>query len=193
MPRCPLYLLLVLSAVLPTASFSQAVDADSQIAGAVLAAPVDLRDGARVLGYDGTGMLIELRKGVNELTCIADQENNEQFHVACYHNALEPYMARGRELRQQGITGQESLDIRHSEADDGVLQMPAEPAAVYNIHTETTSLNPEAASATLYAVYIPYATQASTGIPENVSGAGVPWIMRAGTASAHIMILPPNQ
>ncbi len=171
---------------------AQISNADEQIAGAVLPVPEDMRDGARVLGYDDEGQLVTLRQGDNDLICLADKPGDDQFHAACYHKSLEPYMVRGRELRAEGVDRQESFRIRHEEAEAGTLEMPSEPAAVYNLGGPLESFDPETAQVGLYALYIPYATQASTGIPERPSAPGAPWLMRAGTPSAHIMISPPN-
>ena len=70
--------------------------------------------------------------------------------------------------------------------------MPEEPAAVYNVSAPLEGFDPATAQVGLYALYIPYATQASTGISEAPNAPGAPWIMRAGTPSAHIMISPPQ-
>ena len=97
--------------LLPTvllASTLAAADVPSpevQIAAAVLAAPSDLRDGAAVLCYNPQGELIKLREGKNELICLASDPNKTAFSAACYHRDLEPYMARGRELVAQKLTG----------------------------------------------------------------------------------------
>lgn len=171
---------------------AQVIDRDAQIDGALLAAPDELKDGARVYGYSVRGELVTLREGTNELTCLADTPGDEAFRVACYHNSLEPYMARGRALRADGIEGQENIEIRHQEAEEGILTMPTEPAAVYNLGGALRTFEPDSARVSLYALYIPYATQASTGIPERPIAPGAPWIMRAGTPSAHIMIAPPE-
>jgi len=72
--------------------------ADLQIAAAVLPAPVEMRDGATVLGYSPDGKLVTLRRGTNDMICLASDPKAPSFHVACYHRALEPFMARGREL-----------------------------------------------------------------------------------------------
>ena len=50
-------------------SMAIAADAPSpevQIAGAVLAAPAELRDGAAVLGFDSQGKRVKIREGKNE-------------------------------------------------------------------------------------------------------------------------------
>ena len=186
-------LLLTLVALAPIMGCqAQIPNADEQIAGAVLPAPEDLRDGATVLGYDADGDLVTVREGTNDLTCLADQPGDDQFHAACYHNALEPYMARGRALRAEGVTGGESFTVRHQEAEAGTLAMPSEPAAVYNMSAPLEEFDPATAKVTLYALYIPYASQANTGIPEKPGPPGTPWIMRGGTPSAHIMIVPPQ-
>ena len=66
--------------------------------------------------------------------------------------------------------------------------MPTEPAAVYNLGGPLSSFDAATAKVSLYALYIPHATQASTGIPEVPGPPGTPWLMRPGTPSAHIMI-----
>ena len=66
-----------LTMVLPMvvlASIAAAAEVPSpqvQIAGAVLAAPVELREGAAVLGYDAQGGRVQIREGKNELICLA--------------------------------------------------------------------------------------------------------------------------
>src|ERR1035437_6510636 len=82
-------------------SIAAAADVPSaqvQIAGAVLAAPVELREGAAVLGYDAQGGRVQIREGKNELLCLATEPTKTAFNVACYHKDLEPFMSRGREL-----------------------------------------------------------------------------------------------
>ena len=46
---------------------------------------------------------------------------------------------------------------------------------------------------TRFVIYIPYATEESTGIPLSPVVPGAPWIMDPGTHRAHIMINPPKQ
>jgi len=87
---------------------------------------------------------------------------------------------------------QESFSVLHQEAGAGTLAMPAEPAAVYNVTVPLNEFDPATARVTLYALYIPYASQANTGVPEPPGPPGTPWIMRGGTPSAHIMIIPPE-
>jgi hypothetical protein len=85
---------------------------ETQIAGAVLAAPAELRDGAAVLGFDAEGKRVMLREGKNELICLAADPAKSTFEVDCYHKDLEPFMARGRELLAQKITGAKRNEIR---------------------------------------------------------------------------------
>ncbi|HMB91770.1 MAG TPA: hypothetical protein VKP65_13040 [Rhodothermales bacterium] len=173
---------------------AQVPNADEQIAAAVSAAPEEFRADATVMGYDADTTLVTLREGSGDLICLSDQPGDDRFHVACYHKSLEPYMARGRALRAEGVGRQESFDIRHQEADEGTLEMPSQSAAVYNLTGDLADVDPETHTvsngSSVYAVYIPYATAESTGLSPAPSGPGVPWIMRPGTASAHIMIIP---
>jgi len=167
---------------------------EAQIAGAILAAPADLREGAAVLGYSPTGELVKLRDGKNEMICLASDPNKTSFSAACYHKDLEPYMARGRELIAQKVTGQKRNDIRWKEIADGKLAMPREPRTLYVL----TGSSFDAASGKVenpylrWVIYLPYATPESTGLSTKPAE-GAPWLMSPGTAGAHIMINPPKK
>lgn len=171
-------------------------NAAQQIAGAVAAAPPELRADARVLAYDADGNLVLARKGTNHLTCLADDPKQEGFHSACYQDGLEAYMARGRELRKQGIDGPDNLDRRHAEIKEGKLYIPRTPSAVYTLGGPNAKQDPVTGEVTggkmLYAIYIPFATEDSTGLATTPEMKGAPWIMRPGTPTAHIMVYPPQ-
>lgn len=166
---------------------------DHQIAGAVLAAPEELRATATVLGYNANQELVPLREGTGDLVCLASDPRREAFNVACYHKELEPFMKRGRELAQQGVSGQKRNDVRYEEIEAGKLAMPKEPRMLYVL----TGSKFDPASGQVekpylrWVVYTPYATQASTGLSTKPAE-GSPWLMFPGTPGAHIMISPPR-
>ncbi|WP_276501772.1 hypothetical protein [Terrimonas pollutisoli] len=165
-----------------------------QIKSALLAAPLEKRDSCTVYGYSADTQLVLLRKGTNELICLADDPKVPDFSVACYVRDLEPFMQRGRELRKQGINGQQVFDEREKEVIAGTLQMPKQPATLYVYSAKDKDFDRatgEVKNGYLrYVIYIPYATAASTGLPEKPSADGMPWIMDPGTHGAHIMINP---
>jgi hypothetical protein len=165
-----------------------------QIAAAIQAAPVELRDGAAVLGYNAKGELVTLRPAKNELICLATDPAKTAFSVACYHKDLEPFMARGRELLAQKVTGKERNDIRFKEIETGKLAMSREPRTLYVL----TGSGFDAASGKVanpylrWVIYVPFATPESTGLSTKATD-NAPWLMSAGTAGAHIMINPPKK
>ena len=165
----------------------------AQIASAILAAPEELRQGAAVLGYDAHGKLVRLREGSNELICLASDPAKTAFSVACYHRDLEPFMARGRELLAQNITGAKRNETRFKEIEDGKLAMPREPRTLYVL----TGAGFDAATGKVresylrWVIYVPFSTPQSTGLSTHPSD-GAPWLMSQGTAGAHIMINPPK-
>lgn len=166
---------------------------DAQVAAAVLAAPEDRRAGAAVLGYDADGRLTTLRQGTNDLICLADNPRIDGFTVACYHEDLDPYMARGRELTAQGITDKSRDTTRWKEVEAGTLKLPREPRMLYVL----TGKAYDAATGTVangyerWVIYLPFATAASTGLGTKPVDSE-PWLMDPGTAGAHIMISPPR-
>jgi hypothetical protein len=177
-----------------TAAAATAPSPEVQIAAAVLAAPAELRDGATVLGYTTQRELVKLREGRNELICLAADPSKSRFSVACYHRDLEPYMARGRELAAQKVTGQASHDIRWKEIADGTLSIPREPRTLYVLTgTGFDTASGKVTDAYLrWVIYVPFATPESTGLSTKASDSA-PWLMYPGTAGAHIMINPPKK
>jgi hypothetical protein len=167
---------------------------ETQIAAAVLAAPVELREGAAVLGYNPKGDLVTLREGKNELICLASDPGKSAFSVACYHRELEPYMARGRELLAQKVTGQQRNDVRWKEIAEGKLPLPREPRTLYVLTGAgfDASTGKVADSYLRWVIYVPFATPQSTGLSTKPSDSA-PWLMSPGTAGAHIMISPPKK
>ena len=165
----------------------------TQVAGALLAAPKDRREGATVLVYGPDGQLTTATEGTNDLICLADAPQQKGFSAACYHKELEPYMARGRQLRAQGVDGAENRETRWKEIDEGKLQMPRQPRTLYVLHGKSFDADKsEVVEPYLrWVIFTPYATPESTGL-STAPGPSAPWLMFPGTAGAHIMINPPR-
>lgn len=160
-----------------------------QIAAAVTPLPEEMRAGATVLGYTAPGKpLVTLREGKNDMICLLPDPTAPAFHAACYHKAMEPFMARGRALRASGVTGGRVDTVRFAEVKAGKLQMPTHPSMLYQIFGGTfDSVAAKASGGTsLFVTYIPFATPQTTGISARPSATG-PWIMFPGTPKAHIM------
>ena len=128
------------------------------------------------------------------MTCLAtDPKVKDVFHVACYHNSLEPFMARRRELRAQGADQNKVDSVSFAEIVAGKLAMPKQ-AALWMLTGPYTGVDVAKATVTsavkpMYVVYIPFATAATTGLPDQPVAMG-PWLMDAGTPKAHIMMMP---
>jgi hypothetical protein len=188
---------LLLLLLLASCSFSQSVSKEDQIAEAVQAAPADLRGEATVKGYNSDGNLVVIRKGTNVLICLADDPNRDGFNSACYHKDLEPFMARSRELRAEGKTNGEIFQIKEEEVQAGTLKMPTTPTALHILSGSEGKYNVATGEVDnvdyRYVVYIPYATEESSGLPLKPVVSGGPWLMNPGTHRAHIMISTPPQ
>jgi hypothetical protein len=191
--RIPVTFALALAPAAGVAAQQSVPPATEQISAAVLPLPANLRADAKVLGYRTSARLEVLRNGNNGMTCLALYVSRPDFHVACYHDGLEAFMARGRELRERGITRLEQVDsARYAEIAAGTLKMPAY-GALYSLTARDKAVwNPAAGTATgaqpLTVLYVPFATSKTTGLSE-VPAAGGPWLMNPGTAKAHIMMV----
>ena len=155
---------------------------------ATLPLPASQRDAATVIARDGETW-VTVHEGEGDFVCIADDPADERFHVACYHHSLESYMARGRELRAQGITGLESISTRWEEIDAGDLSMPEHPAALYSLSGSADWAGDVDDLGALSVLYVAYATPEQLGVPAEHQP-GRPWLMFPGKPSAHIMITP---
>jgi len=164
-----------------------------QVAAAVLPLPAELRAGAAIMGYKTAGKLEELRPGSNGMICLALYVTRPDFHVACYHKGLEPFMARGRELREQGVRSLNAVDsVRYREIAEGKLKMP-KYGALYSLTGNKTVWDPTKGTASgampLSVVYMPFATPEETGLSTQPKRTSEPWLMFPGTAKAHIMLV----
>jgi hypothetical protein len=160
-----------------------------QIAAAVTPLPEEMRAGATVLGYTAVGKpLVVLREGKNDMICLAPDPAAPSFHSACYHKAMEPFMARGRALRASGVTGERVDTVRFAEVKAGKLAMPTKPAMLYQIFGGTfdSATAKVSGGRYLFVTYIPFATPETTGLSARPTTSG-PWIMFPGTPKAHIM------
>jgi hypothetical protein len=191
-------LMVLLFAVFSNLCLAQApviLSKEIQISTALLAAPEALREKAMVYGYSEKGEFIVLRTGGNEMVCLADDPNQKGLNASCYHKDLEPFMARGRELKKEGKNFKEVFDIREQEVKSGKLYMPKQPTSLFVFSAPEDQYNASTGAVTggnlRYVVYIPYATAESTGLPLKPEAPGMPWIMDPGTHRAHIMINPP--
>lgn len=184
-----LLFLVVTSANAQSANLSETY----QIKAAVSPAPDDLQEEAEVKGYTEKGSLTTLREGSNELICLADDPEQSNFHVACYHEDLEPFMKRGRELKAKGMPQKKVNKLRRQEIETGEIELPRKPMALYSVTGSSDSFDYSTGQITnaspLYVIYIPFATEASTGLSTKPVSKGAPWIMAPGTPWAHIMVM----
>jgi hypothetical protein len=172
---------------------SPSLSPDQQITAAVSPAPPEAREKATVLGHSADGGVKTIRQGSGDLICLADDPSDDRFHVACYHKDLEPFMARGRLLRAQDVSRDEVQRIREEEIEAGKLVIPPQPTALYSLSGPADSFDPKtgkvAGANRVFVVYIPYATEETTGLSPKPMTDGAPWIMSAGKPWAHIMVV----
>lgn len=192
------YVITVAAAVLiPATAAAQAQRVEvlppaQQISLAVLPAPAGFREASTVLGYRPDGQLVRLRLGDNGILCLADDPKEPRFHASCYHESLEPFMARGREIRRIHGNKRELTDsLRLADIRAGRIKMPVN-AVLYQIFAADDSV--DVATATIKSpsyldvVYMPGATTKSTGFTTDAMR-GTPWLMYPGKPWAHIMIV----
>jgi hypothetical protein len=192
MRKLPLALLALTLAGHAAQLQAQALTPEQVITAATLPLPAEMRAGATVLAFAADGNTTSLlRKGTNGMTCLGPVPGRAEFHVACYQDALEPFMERGRALRRSGVLGPQVDTARFAEAAKGTLKLPEHPASLYSLSggTFNAATGTVTEARALYVIYVPYATTQTTGISSRPSGTS-PWLMNPGTPKAHIMFTP---
>lgn len=171
-------------------SITAAPDAAAQDAVALAVAPIPSeteRTTARVIQKQEDGW-VTLREGAGPFICIADDPGADGFHSACYHESLDPYMARGRELASQGVAGRENVEMRMAEIEAGTLEMPSYAFLHAIFAAEGWSGDMDAVQRHHSVIYTPFATAEDLGLPARATRGA--WLMAGGTANAHVMITP---
>ena len=178
----------VMAIVLVSPFVAQAVGAQSveeQIAQAVTPLPEDLQAEATVYTYDpDTGERRVLRKGTNHVEC---QPRNENDFTRCSSTATGPRRDLAAKLRAEGKSG-EDLQAALAAAEAGTIEPTPFGTMGYRLYEKDDRIQ------LLWSVRLPGAKSEDLGLStasqrdSSLAGKGLPWMMREGTPSAHLMI-----
>ena len=160
---------------------------DDMVTHATLPLPEDLRAGAAVVTFDpDTGARTVLREGTNMIECQARDERTG--FTRCYHKSLAAESNLRAKLSAEGKDFQAvSAGVNAARADGSIPVAPMGSIA-YRLYEEDDRLK------LLWVLRLPNATSAKLGMStaaqrdNSLAGKGLPWMMREGTASAHLMI-----
>lgn len=167
-----------------------------QIKLALQAAPSDLRDGAKVYGYDETGKFIVLQEASNnsKMVCLAPDYKMSTYYSYAYPQSMDEFMERGRQLIAEGKRKQRD-EIREQEFKAGKLHIPQTPTMLYGYWGDAADVNVETGeikdAKRRYVIYMPFAKAEDIGLSSQHNNLGMPWLMDEGGYKAHIMITPP--
>jgi len=151
------------------------------IRDAILPLPEALRETATVASYDDAGNRTILRQGSSEIICQADDPTSG-FFVHCFHHSYEPHLMHSRKWASEGKSREEILQLRLAAMEDGELPLDHAGRAGYILQGD----DPVGATS-LMVIALPDATAESTGLSTTPSNFR-PWLMRAGTPWAHVMM-----
>ena len=156
------------------------------VAHAVLPLPADLRDGARVITYDDGGNRQVLREGSNMMECVTRDEATG--FTRCYHKDLGAQADYRARLSAQGMSFQEVSAAMVEAREKGEVPPTPYGSLMYRLYEEEDRLK------LLWVLFLPTATSEQLGMSvesqrdPSLDGEGLPWMMREGTPSAHLMI-----
>ena len=159
---------------------------DELVAQAVRPLPEDLRADATVYTYDPkTGERKVLRQGSNHVEC---QPRNEQGFTRCSSTATGPRRDHQAKLRAQGHSGEELQAAMRAAEEAGEVEPVPFGTLGYRLYEKDDRIQ------LLWVVRLPGATSEELGLStasqrdNSLAGKGLPWMMREGTPSAHLMI-----
>ena len=160
---------------------------DDQIAQALQPLPQDLQAGATVVTYDAAiGARRVLRQGTNSIEC--EPTHPDDGFTRCYSNLTVPRRQMEAKLRAEKKSDKEIREAVAAAIQDGTLKVPPFGTMSYRLSSKDTVIK------RLWIMSVPYATPESIGVSTvsqrdaALKGEGLPWLMLAGTAGAHVMI-----
>jgi hypothetical protein len=170
------------------ASFPVAVQAASDaVAGAVLPLPADLRADATVFTYDAdSGERVVLKAGSNHVECRPLDE--ESGFTRCYPTNSMARRDLSARLSAQGVEGEELQSAMALAERSGTIKPRVFGSISYRHYNKPDRIQ------LLMVVSVPNATAEQLGMTtgsqrdNSLAGMGRPWMMRAGTPGAHIMV-----
>lgn len=163
----------------------QAETRAEMIAQAVLPLPDDLRDGAAVFDYNEEGQRIILRGGSNHIECRPRDENG---FTLCAGKISAGYRDHSAKLAAGGLEGEELQAAMVAAVADGTVEPMPFGSMLYRLYEKDDRIK------RLWVVMLPNATADDLGMSlasqrdNALAGMGMPWMMREGTPSAHLMI-----
>jgi hypothetical protein len=175
------------AAVAITASFAnvamaQGMSKDEQIKTATSALPAAMRDGATVISYDSKGLPETLRQGNNNIFC-ANLSTADSFSVSCRGMALRAASDFAAKEKAEGKDAKAiSADTDAAYASGKLTRAPV-GTMIYGRSGKT-----EADAHSMWVVLMPNVKGEDLGLPTMRVNASSPWMMRSGTAGAHIMM-----
>ena len=156
------------------------------VAHATLPLPEDLKADASVITYDDAGNRQVLREGSSVIECRARDESSG--FTRCYHQDMGEEMDMRAKLAADGMSNQDIAAAIASAREDGSVSLGEFGNIAYRLYEEDDRLK------LLWVLRLPNATSAGLGMPtgsqrdNSLAGKGLPWMMREGTPSAHLMI-----
>ena len=181
-------LTIIAAAAMLSASFAGAALAqgmmskDAQIKTATSALPAALRDGATVISYDSKGLPQVLRQGDNHIFC-ANLSTADSFSVSCRGDSLRAASDFTAKEKAEGKDAKAiAADTDAAYASGKLTRAPA-GSTIYG-----KSGKSEAEAREMWVVLMPNVKGEDLGLPTKRMNASSPWMMRSGTAGAHIMM-----
>jgi hypothetical protein len=166
---------------------ASAASAEEEIAQAVQPLPEELRADATVVHYDpATGARVVLREGKSSIEC--EPVNPKDGFIRCYNKVTVPRREMEAKLRAEKKTDKEIQEAVQAAIKSGALKTPPFGTMSYRLATKDGVIKK------LWVMSVPYATPESIGVSTKsqrdaaLKGKGLPWLMLAGTAGAHVMI-----
>ena len=153
---------------------------------ATLPLPEELRPYAQVIDYDEEGNRKVLRPGRNAIEC--QVRNKTTGFTRCYHRSLGAEADLQAKLFAEGKSMQEVGAAVAEARENGDIPTAPMGSMAYRLYEEDDRLK------LLWVMRLPHAKAEDLGMSlasqrdPSLEGRGLPWMMREGTASAHLMI-----
>jgi hypothetical protein len=148
--------------------------------------PGEVGTSARLLIPFESG-LREAREGAGIFECLGDVPGDDAFSIQCYHSSLAGMVARETELAEQGLLGAAFRERICKDFAAGSVDIPDRTYLVTASGRRGANGGLPDSVAVSHYLYLPFATQVSTGLPSVEVSPGSPYLHRGGSCTAHVM------
>ena len=153
--------------------------------------PAAAQHDATIVFRDGDAEEV-YREGNGPFLCVSDVSSSDRISMVCHHHVLEARLRFERALRREtGLSGGAFRERLCEEVVGSSLDVPIGSMEITASLARDEGGSYEDEMTVYHLLWVPEATSATLGVPDEDPGDGRPFLHQASTCGAHVMWSKP--